>query len=73
MKKSKILGLITMIVVVVALLVPGAAKATDVTQNITLSNDVTDGLVIKAGSTVTLNLNGKNVTNTNGEDTIKIV
>lgn len=61
-----------MIVVVVALLVPGAAKATDVTQNITLSNDVTDGLVIKAGSTVTLNLNGKNVTNTNGEDTIKI-
>lgn len=45
---------------------------TEVTANFTLSKDITDGIVVKKGSDVTINLGKYNVTNENGGDTIKI-
>lgn len=72
MKKVKILSIVTIMVIMATLLFPGIVKATDITQNMTLNQDITDGIVVKSGSTVTLNLNGKSVTNTNGQETIKI-
>lgn len=45
---------------------------TEVTTDFTLSKDITDGIVVKKGSDVTINLGKYNVTNENGDDTIKI-
>ena len=46
-------------------------NALDVSENKTLTEDVKDGIVVKAGSNVTIDLGGFNVTNT-GDHTIKI-
>ncbi len=45
---------------------------TEVTTDFTLSKDITDGIVVKKGSDVTINLGKYSVTNENGGDTIKI-
>lgn len=45
---------------------------TEVTTDFTLSKDITDGIVVKKSSDVTINLGKYNVTNENGGDTIKI-
>lgn len=45
---------------------------TEVTTDFTLSKDITDGIVVKKGSDVTINLGKYNVTNENDGDTIKI-
>lgn len=72
MKKIKYLGIAIIIATIMASAYPCIVNAMDMTQNVTLSTDVTDGIVVKSGSNVTLNLNGKNVTNTTGGDTITV-
>lgn len=44
-------------------LLNGTASALTLTEDTTLEEDVTDGIVVEAGSTVTLNLNNHEVTN----------
>lgn len=48
------------------------ANALDVTKDFTLTEDVKDGIVVKAGSNVKINLAGFNVGNEKGDHTIKI-
>lgn len=48
------------------------ANALDVTKDFTLTEDVKDGIVVKAGSNVKINLAGFNVSNEKGDHTIKI-
>ena len=60
------LGLLTMCAF------PFVVNAQDVTQDITLTKDVSDGLVVKAGSNVKINLGGFDVTNEKGGHTIVI-
>lgn len=56
----------------IALLVlPFTVSAQEVSSDFTLTSDVTDGIVVKSGSNVTVNLNGYSVSNTGGH-TIEI-
>ena len=51
----------------VSLFCAGDASAITINSDTTLDDNVTDGIVVEEGSTVTLNLNGKTVTNTNSK------
>ncbi len=46
------------------LLMSNGASALTLTENYTLEEDITDGIVVEAGSQVILNLNGHDITNT---------
>lgn len=48
------------------------ANALDIAKDFTLTEDVKDGIVVKAGSNVKINLAGFNVSNEKGDHTIKI-
>ncbi len=50
----------------------GSAFATDVTADLTLTGDITDGIVVKSGSDVTIDLNGYDISTTESEDTIYV-
>ena len=66
--KKKFFGFLLL---ALAVLLPLNANAKEVSENLTLSEDVTDGIVVKSGSDVTLNLGGHNVSTDNG-DTIVV-
>lgn len=65
MKKKMVLLALAMLVV------PFGINAKEITTDTTLTENVTDGILVKSGSDVTLNLAGYDVTNNSG-DTIKI-
>lgn len=48
----------------------GNVSALTLTEDTTLTGDITDGIVVEAGSTVVLNLGGYNVTNVDGKSAI---
>ena len=66
--KKKFFGFLLL---ALAVLLPFNANAKEVSENLTLSEDVTDGIVVKSGSDVTLNLGGHNVSTDKG-DTIVV-
>ena len=55
-----------------ALTMPFAVNAKEICSNYTLNEDVSDGIIIKSGCDVTLDLANHNITNTNNNDTIII-
>ena len=55
-----------------AFLLPLSVNAKDITSDLTLTEDVKDGIVVKSGSNVTLDLGGFNITNKANYDTITI-
>lgn len=57
---------------IATLILPISVSAKTIETDTILSEDVKDGILIKAGSNVTLDLGGKNITNELGKDTIKI-
>ncbi len=54
-----------------ALVLPLSINAQEITKDTTLTKEVTDGILVKNGTTATLNLGGQKVSNTSG-DTIKV-
>ena len=64
-RKLGALGFAVAALVGVSLFCAGDASAITINSDTTLDDNVTDGIVVEEGSTVTLNLNGKTVTNTN--------
>ena len=66
--KKKFFGFLLL---ALAVLLPFNANAKEVSENLTLSEDVTDGIVVKSGSDVTLNLGGHNISTDKG-DTIVV-
>lgn len=54
-----------------ALVLPLSINAQVITKDTTLTKEVTDGILVKNGTTATLNLGGQKVSNTSG-DTIKV-
>lgn len=65
-------GLLKYLVILAALVIPFVVNAEDVTQNTTLKGNVTDGLTVKSGSNVTIDLAGFDVSNASGKHTIVI-
>lgn len=73
---------IALALLMVAVMLPVMAMAVETLQNkidnatsgatITLGRDYTEDIIIPAGKTVTLNLNGKTLTNEAGKDTITV-
>lgn len=55
-----------------ALVLPLSISAKTLDKDTTLAEDVNDGILVKNGSKVTLNLGGKKVTNKDGEHTITV-
>lgn len=51
---------------------PLAIKAKEITADFKLTENITDGILVKTGSNVTVDLAGFNVTNKAGYDTIKV-
>lgn len=68
MRRSILVGFLAF---VTTLFLPLTASAKEVSSNLTLTEDVTDGITVKSGSNVTVNLNGHSVSNTGGH-TIEI-
>lgn len=69
--KSKIFSVLAILALLSVLVLPIVANATTMDENLTLTQDITDGIVVKSGSNVTLNLAGHNITN-QGDHTITI-
>lgn len=53
-------------------MLPVMAMADDVVEEITLTDNITKSIIVKKGTTRTLNLNGKTLTNEAGKDTIYV-
>lgn len=62
-RKAGLVG-VTLLAFSGAALMGGEASALTLTEDYTLEGDVTDGIVVEADTSVTLNLNGHSVTNT---------
>lgn len=67
--KTKILSILA---IASALTLPAFVNAQEIDKDLTLSNNINDGIVVKSGNKVTLDLAGYNITNKNGYDTIKV-
>ncbi|MDO4369233.1 MAG: hypothetical protein Q4C29_01705 [bacterium] len=59
------------VILFIIAIVPFIVNAEEITKDITLTSNITDGIVVKSGN-VTINLAGFNVTNAQGEHTIKV-
>ena len=63
---------IALALLMVAVMLPVMAMADDVVEEITLTDNITKSIIVKKGTTRTLNLNGKTLTNEAGKDTIYV-
>ena len=63
---------IALALLMVAVMLPVMAMADDVVEEITLTDNITKSIIVKKGTTCTLNLNGKTLTNEAGKDTIYV-
>lgn len=63
---------ILLALLMVAVMLPVMAMADDVVEEITLTDNITKSIIVKKGTTCTLNLNGKTLTNEAGKDTIYV-
>ena len=61
--KTKILSILA---IASALTLPAFVNAQEIDKDLTLSNNINDGIVVKSGNKVTLDLAGYNITNKNG-------
>lgn len=64
--------IISFLILLTAVLFPSVISAQELTSDTTLSADVKDGIVVKSGNNVTLDLAGYSITNANGKDTIVV-
>ncbi len=64
--------LISFLILLTAILFPSVISAQELTSDTVLSANVNDGIIVKSGNTVTLDLAGHSITNADGKDTIVV-
>lgn len=69
--KKRIRGYIFFVVFSI-LTIPIFANAKEVSSDFTLTEDITDGILVTSGNKVTIDLAGYNIKNSSGNDTIKV-